>query len=296
MVPSQACERLSERVRSAVIGAASVYYQLPKSQGKTLNNAVRCATIQVVEGMIRVVEVILRTPQESLSQEQLISTGGVWEACDRVSCLPHDNQLAVTLAISSCLELIRDALEEMEQMQAEGGSSPGDLLEVEELGFPGNRDLSWSDAEWQLLGPCKGLVKATKAGLRKVLGAVRTHGKADTNEQVGQLDALADAVAELSPSVDELVLSLCPPVNQLTLRLNAGKLASVLMKMLEITRTSHICPPSEENWVQFLAGAVDHNMGKIRAFTQDLLGDPGPAGEDWHGGAGLGGAWAKEQP
>ncbi|XP_025031013.1 cyclin-D1-binding protein 1 isoform X2 [Python bivittatus] len=182
------------------------------------------------------------------------------------------------------------------KMQAEGGSSPGDLLEVEELGFPGNRDLSWSDAEWQLLGPCKGLVKATKAGLRKVLGAVRTHGKADTNEQVGQLDALADAVAELSPSVDELVLSLCPPVNQLTLRLNAGKLASVLMKMLEITRTSHICPPSEENWVQFLAGAVDHNMGKIRAFTQDLLGDPGPAGEDWHGGAGLGGAWAKEQP
>lgn len=30
-----------------------------------------------------------RCPSCSLSQEQLISTGGVWEACDRVSCLPH---------------------------------------------------------------------------------------------------------------------------------------------------------------------------------------------------------------
>ncbi|XP_058032199.1 cyclin-D1-binding protein 1 isoform X2 [Ahaetulla prasina] len=272
------CERLSEEVRNATIGAVLVYYQLPESQGKALNNAVRCATIQVVEGMIQLIEVILRTPQDSLSQEQLISTGGVWEACDQVSCLPHDNLAAVTLAISSCLELIKDALEEMDQMQSEGGASPGDLLEDEMLGFPGNCDLAWTDAERQLLGPCKGLVKATKAGLRKLLAAMRTHGGADTEEQVAQLDALAEAAAELSPSVDELVLSLCPPVNQLALRLNAGKLASVLMKMLEITRTSHVCPPSAESWVRFLAEAVDHNLGKIKDSTQGLLQDPGPAG------------------
>ncbi|KAG8131431.1 hypothetical protein E2320_009375 [Naja naja] len=256
----QTCERLSEEVRSAIIGAVLVYYQLPESQGKALNNAVRCAMIQM---------------------EQLISTGGIWEACDRVSCLPHDNLAAATLAISSCLELIKDALEEMEQMQAEGGASPGDLLEEEALGSPGHRGFAWTDPERQLLGPCKGLVKATKAGLRKLLAAMRTHGGADTAEQVAQLDALAEATAELSPSVDELVLSLCPPVNQLALRLNAGKLASVLMKVLEITRTSHVCPPSEESWVRFLAGAVDHNLGKIKDATQGLLGDPGPAGEGW---------------
>ncbi|XP_039198380.1 cyclin-D1-binding protein 1 isoform X2 [Crotalus tigris] len=283
---SQTCERLSEEVRIAVLGAVSVSRQLPRSQGKTLNNAVRCATIQVVEGMIQLTEVILRTPQESLSQEQLISTGGVWEACDRVSCLPSDNLAAVTLAISSCLELVKDALEEMEQ--AEGGASPGDLLEDEMLGSA----LAWTDTERQLLGPCKGLVKATKAGLKKLLGAMRTHGRADTEEQVAQLDALAEAAAELSPSVDELVLGLCPPVNQLTLRLNAGKLASVLMRMLEIARTSHVCPPSEGSWVQFLAGAVDHNLGKIKDSTQGLLGDPGPAGE----GLCVGDARPKEQP
>uniref|UniRef100_A0A8C5RQ16 Cyclin-D1-binding protein 1 n=1 Tax=Laticauda laticaudata TaxID=8630 RepID=A0A8C5RQ16_LATLA len=278
---AQTCETLSEEVRSAIIGAVLVCYQLPESQGKALNNAVRCATIQMVEGMVQLIEVILRTPQASLSQEQLISTGGVWEACDRVSCLPHDNLAAATLAISSCLELIKDALEEMEQMQTEGGASPGDLLEEEDLGFPGYRGFSWTDDERQLLGPCRGLVKATKAGLRKLLAAMRTHGGADTAEQVAQLDALAEAAAELSPSVDELVLSLCPPVNQLALRLNAGKLASVLMKMLEITRTSHVCPPSEESWVRFLAEAVDHNLGKIKDATRGLLGDPGSAGEGW---------------
>lgn len=101
----------------------------------------------------------------SLSSEQLISTGGVWEACDRVSCLPRgklqavgqsvcplgaglgrvlllggssslweraggalcqaflspcslhaDNQAAVALAVASCLGVVKDALEEMEQV------------------------------------------------------------------------------------------------------------------------------------------------------------------------------------
>ncbi|XP_063003603.1 cyclin-D1-binding protein 1 [Elgaria multicarinata webbii] len=264
-------ERLAGGVHGAVLAAASLYYQLPKGQGTTLRKAVRDATVEVVEGMIQLTEVVLRTPQQSLSQEQLISTGGVWEACDRVPCLPRDNQAAAALAISSCLGVVRDALEEMEQAQAEGGDPYGDVLEDEDLGSRGNQDVYWSEADRQLLGPCLGLVKAAKACLKKLLGAVRAHGKVDTAEQVAQLDDLADLAGDVSPSVDELVLSTYPPVNQLALRLNAAKLASVLKKMLEITRASHACPPSEESWVQFLDGAVNHNMDKIKGFTQRLL-------------------------
>ncbi|XP_070600395.1 cyclin-D1-binding protein 1 [Erythrolamprus reginae] len=277
----QAREKLSGELGSATLGAVLAYYQLPEGQGRTLNNAVRRATVQLVEGAIQLVEAFPRgggRPQESLSQEQLISTGGVWAACDRASCLPRDNLAAVTLAVSSCLELVTDALEEMEQMQAEGGASPRDLLEDETDGSGGG--LAWTEAERQLLGPCQGLVKAAKAGLRKLLAALRAHGAADAEEQVAQLDALAEAAAELSPSVDELVLSLCPPVHQLALRLNAGKLASVLMAVLDITRASHLCPPSEESWVRFLAAAVDHNLGKIKGSTHGLLRDPGPTRED----------------
>ncbi|XP_078248351.1 cyclin-D1-binding protein 1 isoform X2 [Pogona vitticeps] len=264
-------ERLAEGVQAAVLAAASVFYQLPKDQGTTLRRAVREATVEVVEGMIQLTEVILRTPLQSLSRDQLVSTGGVWEACDRVSSLPRDNQAAATLAISSCLGIVKDALEEMEQAQAEGGDPYGDVLEDEEVGSRGNKDVYWSEADRQLLGPCVGLVKAARACLKKVLGAVRAHGQAATLEQVAQLDDLADIAGDVSPSVDELVLSTYPPVNQLALRLNAGKLASVLKKMLEIARTSHVCPSPEEDWVRFLTGAVDHNMGRIKSLTQGLL-------------------------
>uniref|UniRef100_A0A803TGW0 Cyclin-D1-binding protein 1 n=1 Tax=Anolis carolinensis TaxID=28377 RepID=A0A803TGW0_ANOCA len=269
--PPQDQEQLADRALGAVLAAASIYYRLPKSQGTTLRKAVRDATVELAEGMIQLTEILLRKPVQSVSREQLISTGSVWEACDRASALPRDNQAAVALAISSCLGIVKDALEEMEQAQQEGADPYGDVLEDEELGSRGNRDVYWSEADRRLLGPCLGLVKAAKACLKKVLGAVRAHGQADAAERVAQLDDLADMAADVSPSVDELALSTYPPVNQLSVRLNAAKLASVLKKMLEIARSSHVCPPSEEGWVKFLLGAVDHNLDRIKSLTQSLV-------------------------
>ncbi|XP_054130588.1 cyclin-D1-binding protein 1 [Melozone crissalis] len=265
------CRKLSEDVQNAILAVATVYYWLPKGQGTTLRKMVRDATTEVVEGMIQLTDTILNAPVESLSQEQLISTGGVWEACEQVSNLPRDNQAAVVSALAASLGVVKDAVEEMEQALVEGQDPYGDIMEDEELGFRGNRDTYWSEADRRLLSSCMGLMKASKACLKKVLAAVKAHGKADSPEHIAQLDDLADIANEISPSVDELALSMYPPVNPLAVRLNAAKLASVLTKVLEIAKTSHVCPPSEEGWVQFLTGAVDHNMNKVKNFTQGQL-------------------------
>ncbi|KAI1233360.1 Cyclin-D1-binding protein 1, partial [Lamprotornis superbus] len=257
------CRKLSEDVQNAVLAVATVYYWLPKGQGTTLRKMVRDATTEVVEGMIQLTDTILNAPVERfLSQEQLISTGGVWEACEQVSNLPRDNQAAVVSALAAYLVPL------CSQALVEGQDPYGDIMEDEELGFRGNRDTYWSEADRQLLSSCMGLMKASKACLKKVLAAVKAHGKADSPEHIAQLDDLADIANEISPSVDELALSMYPPVNPLAVRLNAAKLASVLKKVLEIAKTSHVCPPSEEGWVQFLTGAVDHNMNKVKNFTQ----------------------------
>ncbi|XP_043382651.1 cyclin-D1-binding protein 1 isoform X2 [Chelonia mydas] len=214
------CQKLSEGVQNAVLAAATVYYWLPKGQGTTLRKMVRDATAEVVEGMIQLTDVILSTPLQSLSQEQLISTGSIWEACEQISHLPQDNHAAVLSAMAAYLGVVRDAVEEMEQAQREDQDPYSDIMEDEELGSRGNRDTYWSEADRKLLSPCMGLMKASKACLKKLLGAVKLHGKADTPEQVAQLDDLADITNEISPSVDELALSMYPPMNQLSVRLN----------------------------------------------------------------------------
>ncbi|NWW85139.1 CCDB1 protein, partial [Rhynochetos jubatus] len=273
LASAEDCQKLSEGVQNAVLAVATVYYWLPKGQGTTLRKMVRDATTEVVEGTIQLTETILSAPLESLSQEQLISTGGMWEACEQVSDLPRGeyNQAAVVSVLAACLGVVKDALEEMERALVDGQDPYSDIMEDEELGLRGNRDTYWSEADRKLLSSCVGLMKASKACLKKVLGAVKAYGKADSPEHIAQLDDVADIANEISPSVDELALSMYPPLNQLAVRLNVNTQEAFLMNFLPFCRTSHVCPPSEEGWVQFLAGAVDHNMNKIKNFTQGQL-------------------------
>lgn len=81
----------------------------------------------------------------------------------------------------------------------EGQDPYSDIMEDEELGFRGNRDTYWSEDDRKLLSSCMGLMKASKACLKKVLGVVKAYGKVDSPEQIAQLDDLADIANEISP-------------------------------------------------------------------------------------------------
>ncbi|XP_041060851.1 cyclin-D1-binding protein 1 homolog isoform X1 [Carcharodon carcharias] len=263
----QDCQKLTADFQKNILNLTTVYYWLPKSQGVTLRRLVRDATIDIVEGVIQLLNVILSTPLQSLSQDQLTSTGVVWEACDRFSKLPKDNQVAVLSLMSSSAAIVEDALEEMEQ--ARHADNPDPFSDIfDDADSRENRDTYWSETDKQLMAPCLGLVKAAKACLKKVSGAMKTHGKVDSLQHTTQLDDLGDITCEISPSVDELVLSLYPPMNYMTVQMNAAKVASVLNKVLEITKSSHICPESENSWLQFLSGAIEHNMDKVKDLTQ----------------------------
>ncbi|XP_067856718.1 cyclin-D1-binding protein 1 homolog [Heptranchias perlo] len=265
----QDCQKLTAEIQKSILNLATVYYWLPKSQGVTLRRLVRDATMDVVEGVIQLLNVILSAPLQSLSQDQLTSTGGVWEACDRFSKIPKDNQAAVLSLMSSYAAIVEDALEEMEQARHADNPDPfSDIFDDDDTDSRENRDTYWSEADKQVMAPCLGLLKAAKACLKKVSGAVKTHGKVDTLQHITQLDDLGDITREISPSVDELVLSLYPPMNYITVQMNAAKVAAVLNKVLEITKSSHVCPESESSWLQFLSGAIDHNMDKVKDLTQ----------------------------
>lgn len=62
--------------------------------------------------------------------------------------------------------------------------------------------------------PSVGLIKAANACLKRVLGAVKKHGKCDCAKDASQLDNLVERLYEVSPAVDEVVLSVYPPVNK----------------------------------------------------------------------------------
>nr|XP_040130169.1 cyclin-D1-binding protein 1 isoform X2 [Ictidomys tridecemlineatus] len=256
----QETQRISEQVYAAIKAIIAVYYSLPKEQGITLRKLVRSATLDIVDGMAQLVEVLLITPPQSPENSNLISYNNVWVACQQVPQIPKvlpaavlldtlkqlsDNKAAALLMLTKSVDFVKDAHEEMEQAVEECDPYCGLLNDSEEdnhsnedvLGFPSNRDLYWSEEDQELIIPCLALVRSSKACLKKIRILVAENGKKD---QVAQLDDIVDISDEISPSVDDLALSIYPPMCHLTVRINSAKLVSVLRKALEITKQA-IC-------------------------------------------------------
>lgn len=254
----------------SVLTLSTVYYWLPKSRGVSLRRQVRDATVEVLEGVAQLLEVILSSPLQSLTQEQLTSTGGVWMACDQFAQLPRDNKAAVLVVLSTQIGVVKDAIEEIEQALSEAQDPFSDVLDDEEGDEPrGNQDTYWSEKDRRVIGPCQGLMKASAACLRKLTSAVKANGDVTTSQNVAQLDDLADITKEISPGVDDLALCLYPPMDYSGVESNVSKLAALLKKVLEIIRSSHVCGEPQLTWVQFLDGVVDHNLQKAKDLIQE---------------------------
>lgn len=265
----------------AVITAViAVYFSLPKEQGITLRKLVRSATLDIVDGMAQLMEVLSTTPAQSPENNDLISCNSVWVACQQVPRIPKDNKAAALSMLTNSVDFVKDAHEEMERAVEECDPYCGLLNDSEEdnsdshsngddmLGLPSNRDLYWSEVDQELIIPCLALVRASKACLKKIRILVAENGK---KEQVAQLDDIVDISDEISPSVDDLALSIYPPMCHLTVRINSAKLVSVLKKALEITKASHVTPQPEDSWIPLLMNAVDHCMNRIKELTQSEI-------------------------
>ncbi|XP_071329120.1 cyclin-D1-binding protein 1 homolog [Trachinotus anak] len=267
----QDAEKLTESILKSVLTLSTVYYWLPKSQGVSLRRQVRDATVEVLEGVAQLVEVILSSPLQSLTQEQLTSTGSVWSACDQFTQLPQDNKAAVLLVLSAQIGVVKDAIQEIEQALSDAHDPFSDVLDDDQEGDEprGNQDTYWSDKDRRVIGPCQGLMKASAACLRKLTSAVKANSDVTTPQNLSQLDDLADITKEISPGVDDLALCLYPPMDYSGVENNVSKLAALLKKVLGIIRSSHVCGESELTWVQFLDGVIDHNLQRTRDLIQD---------------------------
>lgn len=275
----QETQGICEQVHAAIQAITAVYYALPKDQGITLRKLVRGTTLDIVDGMAQLVEILL-TPAQSPENSDLISCNSVWDACQQVPKIPRDNKAAALLMLTKSVDFVKDAHEEMEQAVEECDPYSGllhdsvedcsDSLggEDEVLGFLSSQDVHWSEEDQELIAPCLALVRASKACLKKIRILVAEKGKKD---QVAQLDDIVDISEEISPSVDDLALSIYPPVCHLTVRINSAKLVSVLRKALEVTEASHVTPQPEDSWIPLLINAVDHCMNRIKELTQSEI-------------------------
>lgn len=74
------------------------------------------------------------------------------------------------------------------------------LDDAEEGGSPrSNLDTYWSEKDRRVIAPCRGLMKAAAACLRKLTSAVKANGDSAAPHNIVQLDDLADISKDISP-------------------------------------------------------------------------------------------------
>uniref|UniRef100_A0A087X6W8 Cyclin-D1-binding protein 1-like N-terminal domain-containing protein n=1 Tax=Poecilia formosa TaxID=48698 RepID=A0A087X6W8_POEFO len=234
-------EKLSEFILKSVLTLSTVYYWLPKSQGVTLRRQVRDATVEVLDGVLQLLEVIISSPLQSLTQEQITSTGGVWSACVRFARLPKGEQKQINNIVSNLQIVIFCFKGTIFVINTES------MYRVFHIYSEGHL--------WPLM---------TESISYKICLFVPA-GSSYLHDVLTCIVSFSDVFLH---SVDDLALCLYPPMNYTGVENHTSKLAAMLRKFLELIRSSHVCGEAELSWVQFLEGAVDHNVQKAKELIE----------------------------
>ncbi|XP_061188457.1 cyclin-D1-binding protein 1 homolog [Saccostrea echinata] len=262
-VPSEKeCTSLFSSAEQATLALVSVFYSLPTSQGLRLKKSTKEAILSLLDSLRELISSIHEGCRGN--QQQLQSTGAVWQDADVFSTIPKNNKEAVIHELKISSQLIRDALTELEQAIEEGGSSDGLFGSEGEEEGP-----QWTELDKTVTKPCVGLIKTTKSLLKKTMECVQTNGQTQQSTEIQELDKLADLAERLSPAVDDLILDLYPPMVRENVQEKGKTLYDTQKTILEFLRSAHMTGENEQKWLEFLLKANQHNYENILKSSDD---------------------------
>merc|ERR1712062_848864 len=196
-------------------------------------------------------EEVKSVSQGKTRQRALTSVGEVWQKCDDlIQKSSQDNVQAVILEIKQQRSLIKDAITELEESKQDP-------------------DEEWTDQDLTILNPGLGLLKTVQATLMKVVTALKAKG--DPWKSVQDMDGILDQCQKLSPAVDELALTLYPPMIFSDIQTKSEILIELILDTIEALKHVHFVSNQDfDEWGTFLLKGVDHNKGKLELALTDV--------------------------
>ncbi|CAI2173416.1 1295_t:CDS:2 [Funneliformis geosporum] len=207
---------------------------IPISAGKTLIKKIRSTTKEILFDSTALVNSFLDEPVDPnpdtiISKGYLISTGIIWEACDRFENLPKNNKQAVTIQWKEMLELLKDANLEVKHLidndENQGFEDDG----WDEI-FEGSNNSTLTAKEKEIVELSLKLLNLVKILFTKVLKrciepldiSSSKNGLSKINQTLDQYMDLGKLIAD---AADELGTSLYPPQNSAAIETNVNHLS-----------------------------------------------------------------------
>jgi len=237
------------------------YLSLPLTVGSTYLNVLCIELESLISNLKQFIERIKGIVVRSEKLENgLISTGILWEFCDKISALPKTNAEAVTSILHKEEQLINDGLQELNEINSTKPELSGCSSE--------DSDLSEDESDicpigMKILPSVKGLIKSACALLQRTQKIINRAPSCNYTK----LDPLVDQVSKISNSVDDLICSLYVPINVPHVIDHSNVLASKLTTILETVKG--IASEVDHDGIQFIATAIQHNLQNLQTKASE---------------------------
>jgi len=176
------------------------------------------------------------------------------ERCEAVKRLPRGNKAACLVRLQDQQEMLRDALSELEQVGSAEFSD--DFMDESE---------QWSETDHQIINPSKGLIKTSIVLIKKASMTMERAGQEDSAEQLAEYDTALACLDRLSATVDDLALTLYPPLDWTECKQANETLKNYLEQSLQSLGSQHFMQSEEANkWREFIRKAILHNFSEIQ--------------------------------
>ncbi|POG62964.1 hypothetical protein GLOIN_2v1690751 [Rhizophagus irregularis DAOM 181602=DAOM 197198] len=188
---------------------------IPISTGKTLIQIIKSTTEEILFDSAALANSFLDEPVDPsiiTSKGYLISTGVVWEACDRFNNLPKSNKQAVITKWEERLELLKDAILEIKK-----------LLDQEDN--QGDEDDGWDE----IFGESLDLPTYNSSNEKE-----ETDGNRSLTKINQTLDQYMDLCKLISDAADELGTSLYPPQDSMAIESKVNDISLHSQELIKV--------------------------------------------------------------
>jgi len=234
----------------ACVALLNSHHSFPSSQGRTIKSMIESSIKLILKSVVKFVSVLVQSVGQKYSKENhplIAECGALMSHCAELKQLPTNNETAVAAKLLDNANLIKDALRELEE--AKNSDSFMEDFECED---------TWSQDDLQFMNPLLGLIKTSGAINKKTQVAVKNYKKDDKTA----LDSLPTLFSTFPELVDDLALSLYPPVDWELSKREAWKLKQLLEEV--IMNLERIFGEEEQSWIKFVDKAVKHNIAEIQ--------------------------------
>jgi len=194
------------------------------------------------------------------NRKTLVTYNAVWQFCSEFKKIPSDNKAAAVQEVNGQYKMVSDALTEVETSVKEFDSSQTTEDETEE-----EDEERWCAEDRPFLKPSMGLMMAGRGCLKKLTMALKDKD-CSTEADIKQQDLVVSAADLISPSVDDFVLPLYPPLDVTTLLAKAESLADNIHKLVAAISASYLLDDETRPWVELVGKGASHNVNKLKSL------------------------------